>query len=140
MKGHIQNILAPGSLHDEAALLLANALYFKGIWNRKFDKTHTRNMKFHLLNGKNVHIPFMTSKNTSTIIYMDHSMDTKFSVFHTKVRYNHEQTARSSDGNLPEVEEHLGVDVPEHPGKVRSRSVRFAGLLQFGLKLSRFLI
>ncbi|GMP86814.1 hypothetical protein CsSME_00039454 [Camellia sinensis var. sinensis] len=59
-KGLIKDLFRPGSTNGDTALLFANALYFKGKWDRKFDKKLTRNMKFHLLNGKTVRVPLMT--------------------------------------------------------------------------------
>ncbi|KAF5944977.1 hypothetical protein HYC85_015205 [Camellia sinensis] len=35
----------------------------------KFDKTRTRNMNFHLLDGEIVQVPFMTSKRGSRHLY-----------------------------------------------------------------------
>ncbi|KAF5944979.1 hypothetical protein HYC85_015207 [Camellia sinensis] len=61
-KGLIKDLVRPGSINGDTALLFANALYFKGKWDRKFDKKLTRNMKFHLLNGNTVRVPFMTSE------------------------------------------------------------------------------
>ncbi|KAF5950982.1 hypothetical protein HYC85_012975 [Camellia sinensis] len=51
-KGLIKNFLPPGCLYGDTALLFANALYCKGQWDQKFDKTRTRNMNFHLLDGE----------------------------------------------------------------------------------------
>ncbi|GMP86804.1 hypothetical protein CsSME_00039444 [Camellia sinensis var. sinensis] len=68
-KGLIKNFLRPGSLYGNTALLFANALYCKGQWNQKFDKTRTRNMNFHLLDGEIVQVPFMTSKRGSRHLY-----------------------------------------------------------------------
>ncbi|CAL5420817.1 unnamed protein product [Camellia sinensis] len=68
-KGLIKNFLPPGCLYGDTALLFANALYCKGQWDQKFDKTRTRNMNFHLLDGEIVQVPFMTSKRGSRHLY-----------------------------------------------------------------------
>ncbi|CAL5351924.1 unnamed protein product [Camellia sinensis] len=68
-KGLIKNFLPPGCLYGETALLFANALYFEGQWDQKFDKTRTRNMNFHLLDGEIVQVPFMTSKRGGRHLY-----------------------------------------------------------------------
>ena len=40
--GRIKDLLPPGSIDDKATpALLANALYFKGAWERKFDASLT---------------------------------------------------------------------------------------------------
>ncbi|KAH7849744.1 hypothetical protein Vadar_022360 [Vaccinium darrowii] len=65
-RGLIKDILSPGSISRETTLILANALYFKGIWDRgyEFDARWTRNRKFYLLNGSTLSVPFMTSNNS----------------------------------------------------------------------------
>ncbi|KAK4278182.1 hypothetical protein QN277_016064 [Acacia crassicarpa] len=60
--GLIRELLPPDSITADTVLVLANALYFKGAWNsKKFDPTMTETKNFHLLNGGNVQVPFMTS-------------------------------------------------------------------------------
>jgi len=44
----IHDILSPGSLDDLTRLVLANAIYFKGIWARPFEKAATATQPFHL--------------------------------------------------------------------------------------------
>ena len=61
-EGLIKKLLPSGSLHSDTALVFANALYFKGEWDRKFDKTQTKHRDFHLLDGQVVRVPFMTSE------------------------------------------------------------------------------
>ncbi|KAF5950980.1 hypothetical protein HYC85_012973 [Camellia sinensis] len=68
-KGLIKNLLPPGSLYGDTALLFANALYCKGQCDQKFDKTRTRNMNFHLLDEEIAQVPFMTSKRDSRQLY-----------------------------------------------------------------------
>ncbi|KAF5944978.1 hypothetical protein HYC85_015206 [Camellia sinensis] len=68
-KGLIKNLLPHGSLYGDTALLFANALYCKGQWDQKFDKTRTRNMNFHLLDEEIAQVPFMTSKRDSRQLY-----------------------------------------------------------------------
>lgn len=61
--GLIKEILPAGSVDGSTRLIFANALYFKGAWNDKFDSSKTKNNDFFLLNGNSVQVPFMTSKN-----------------------------------------------------------------------------
>jgi len=44
------------------AFILANALYFKGIWTTKFPKSGTKPMPFHSLGGKDIAKDFMTAE------------------------------------------------------------------------------
>ncbi|CAA0816299.1 Serpin-ZX [Striga hermonthica] len=59
--GVIKNLLSPGSVDSMTMLILANALYFKGVWASKFDPSLTQVHDFFLLNGSSVRVPFMTS-------------------------------------------------------------------------------
>ena len=60
--GRIKDLLPPGSIDDKATpALLANALYFKGAWERKFDASLTRDGAFYLATGGHVRVPFMSS-------------------------------------------------------------------------------
>ncbi|KAJ0919643.1 putative Serpin family protein [Helianthus annuus] len=43
-------------------LIIANVVYFKGAWSQKFDRSDTKESDFHLLDGRKVRVPFMTSK------------------------------------------------------------------------------
>nr|XP_043617436.1 serpin-Z10-like [Erigeron canadensis] len=58
--GLIPTIVAEEDLKDEA-ILLANAVYFNGFWSNPFSKYMTTDNDFHLINGKTVSVPFMTS-------------------------------------------------------------------------------
>ncbi|CAN6282245.1 unnamed protein product [Urochloa humidicola] len=60
--GLIKDLLPPGSVDQATTLVLANALYFKGVWTKKFDASKTRYSEFHLLDGSSVQAPFMSSK------------------------------------------------------------------------------
>src|SRR5438552_8463864 len=58
-KEKIQTILPPGSLTDLTRLVLANAIYFKGVWSRQFEKSETSNRPFHLSTARHVEVPLM---------------------------------------------------------------------------------
>ncbi|XP_057793817.1 serpin-ZX-like [Salvia miltiorrhiza] len=60
--GLIKEVLPSGSIDASTRLILANAVYFKGAWNEKFDASETKDHEFFLLNGSSVKAPFMTSK------------------------------------------------------------------------------
>ncbi|KAL8118944.1 hypothetical protein AgCh_016436 [Apium graveolens] len=45
----IKEILPPHSVQRSAKLILANALYFKGVWTRPFNAAYTKDFAFHLL-------------------------------------------------------------------------------------------
>lgn len=69
--GLIKEVLPPGSVDSLSKLILANALYFKGDWEEKFDASKTEKHEFFLLDGSSVEVPFMTSKKKQYIAAFD---------------------------------------------------------------------
>lgn len=57
----IKEILPHGTVNNMTRLIFANALYFKGLWNDKFNASETKDHIFHLLSGGSITAPFMTS-------------------------------------------------------------------------------
>ena len=55
--GKIPKMLS--ELRPEAVMLIINAIYFKGEWTRKFDKTLTRDTDFHLASGGTKRVSMM---------------------------------------------------------------------------------
>ncbi|MBA0627289.1 hypothetical protein Godav_004817, partial [Gossypium davidsonii] len=71
-RGLIRNLLTAEALkviNEDTALILANALYFKGTWAQLFDTSKTKQRVFHLLDGEKVHVPFMTSNRFERYLY-----------------------------------------------------------------------
>jgi serpin B len=63
----IQDILSPGDVNSDVKLVLANAIYFKGMWASPFEKAATSTQSFHL------------SKNSQTdALLMHHFDDVKY--------------------------------------------------------------
>lgn len=50
-------------LDDNTVMLLINAIYFKGIWNSKFDKANTVNRSFYKSDGITIEVPMMKQKS-----------------------------------------------------------------------------
>ncbi|KAF8766229.1 hypothetical protein HU200_007736 [Digitaria exilis] len=65
--GRIKNLLPQGSIHGGTPVVLANALYFKGAWERKFDASLTQDGAFYLPTGSQVRVPFMSSTSKQYI-------------------------------------------------------------------------
>ncbi|KAK9165282.1 hypothetical protein Scep_000473 [Stephania cephalantha] len=65
--GLIKEVLPSGSVDSSTRLILANALYFKGSWDEKFEASSTKEHDFHLLDGSSVQVPFMTSEKKQYI-------------------------------------------------------------------------
>jgi serpin B len=57
-KGKIPNIVDARSLRDAAAVI-TNAVYFKGLWAEPFEKSETQDRPFHLANGREKNVPMM---------------------------------------------------------------------------------
>ncbi|PWA60051.1 hypothetical protein CTI12_AA384290 [Artemisia annua] len=60
--GLIKKILSPDAVDNETQLIFANAVYFKGVWNVKFDPSKTKDYNFHLGDGSKHHIPHQLVK------------------------------------------------------------------------------
>jgi serpin B len=58
-KDKIQDILPPGSLDALTRLVLANAIYFKGVWAEPFPKAETSPQPFHLTADHQTDAPLM---------------------------------------------------------------------------------
>ncbi|CAJ2641054.1 unnamed protein product [Trifolium pratense] len=69
--GLIKTMVPRGSVNDETKLIFANALYFKGTWDEKFDAWKTREYDFHIYNGNSVKVPFITSTKDQFISVFD---------------------------------------------------------------------
>lgn len=49
----------PDTVNRDTSILLANALFFKGIWEKSFSEQGTENKCFYLLSGKCQNTPMM---------------------------------------------------------------------------------
>ncbi|CAD6236574.1 unnamed protein product [Miscanthus lutarioriparius] len=67
--GQIKDLLPMGYLHHGTPAMLANALYFKGVWERNFDAYLTRDETLFLHDGCVVRMPFMSSTSKQCITY-----------------------------------------------------------------------
>ena len=57
--GLISEIIDPGDIRQDLAMILANAIYFEGVWRRPFDKKHNRFDTFYGVDKANPGIEFM---------------------------------------------------------------------------------
>ncbi|KAH0660332.1 hypothetical protein KY290_029680 [Solanum tuberosum] len=67
----IKEILPHGTVNNMTRLIFANALYFKGAWNDKFNASETKDYEFHLLRGGSIIAPFMTSNKKQYAVAFD---------------------------------------------------------------------
>ncbi len=56
---YIKKIISPDDINNQTALILTNAIFFKGEWKAKFDSTLTKPDCFYTLNKKSSKIDFM---------------------------------------------------------------------------------
>ena len=56
-KGRIKELFARGSINPQTLLVLANAIYFKGLWEEEFEPAGR--MPFYLLDGSTVEVEMM---------------------------------------------------------------------------------
>ncbi|XP_020194096.1 putative serpin-Z8 [Aegilops tauschii subsp. strangulata] len=63
----IGSVLGPRSITPLTRVVLGNAMYFKGKWEKPFDKEDTANKPFHRLDGRTVEVPFMKSWSSQFI-------------------------------------------------------------------------
>lgn len=55
----IRELLGPGSLNSDTRLVLTNAIYFKGDWEKPFKKEDTKDEDFHLTAAQAIKTPLM---------------------------------------------------------------------------------
>ena len=61
-QGKIKELIPPGILDHLTRLVLTNAIYFKGNWASRFDKTLTANAPFWVTPAEAVEVPMMAQK------------------------------------------------------------------------------
>ncbi|XP_060199519.1 serpin-ZX-like [Lycium barbarum] len=67
----IKEILPRDGVNNMTRLILANALYFKGVWDEKFNASETKDHEFHLLSGGSVRASLMTSNKKQYVAAFD---------------------------------------------------------------------
>jgi serpin B len=67
----IKDLLPNGSVDARTALVLTNAIYFKGTWQYPFVKQGTTDEPFHLAGGEGVKVPLMKSPRETNFAYAE---------------------------------------------------------------------
>jgi len=62
-RGKIKQILTPDAINPATALILTNAIYFKGDWAEPFKKESTRDLDFTLDGGSKIQCPTMVQSD-----------------------------------------------------------------------------
>ncbi|XP_018021798.1 serpin B3-like, partial [Hyalella azteca] len=58
-KNKIKNLIPEGILDASTCLVLVNAVYFKGLWTKQFDKSRTQDLPFYTDETNSVNVPMM---------------------------------------------------------------------------------
>ena len=58
-KGTIKDLIPEGAISSDTRLVLTNAVFFKALWEKPFDKRQTKSRKFYLSSNKAKEIPMM---------------------------------------------------------------------------------
>ncbi len=67
----IKDLIQPGMIDSYTRLVLTNAIYFKGDWEKAFNKEHTKDEDFHLSAAQAIKTPLMNM--TKSFNYFDGS-------------------------------------------------------------------
>lgn len=62
--GHIKDLLNSRDIPAATAMIIANAVYFKGQWKSPFDEKQTQDGPFHLTSEKELTVPMMHSRGS----------------------------------------------------------------------------
>lgn len=71
-RGRINSIVQPEALNCDISLILANAIYFKGFWEQKFDKAKTTKGDFYIAPGETKKLDMMASENVLQELYFNY--------------------------------------------------------------------
>ncbi|GAB1298066.1 Serine (or cysteine) peptidase inhibitor, clade B, member 6c [Apodemus speciosus] len=67
----IKELLSPGKVNSSTPLVLVNAIYFKGNWEKPFDKEDTREMPFKVSKNEEKPVQMMFRKSTFKMTYVE---------------------------------------------------------------------
>nr|XP_060630714.1 serpin B10-like [Anolis sagrei ordinatus] len=67
----IKNLLPDGAVDSQTALVLVNAIYFKGMWDKKFQKENTTEKSFRLSKIQSKPVQMMFLKDKFPAFYID---------------------------------------------------------------------
>uniref|UniRef100_A0A8D2ZI80 Serpin B6 n=2 Tax=Scophthalmus maximus TaxID=52904 RepID=A0A8D2ZI80_SCOMX len=69
-QGKIKDVLAQGVVNNMTRLVLVNAIYFKGNWNKQFEESATRDAQFRLNKNKTKPVKMMHQKSKFPLTFI----------------------------------------------------------------------
>ncbi|XP_015587825.1 serine protease inhibitor 88Ea isoform X2 [Cephus cinctus] len=63
-KGHIRDLIPAGGITEDSDLVLANAVYFKGLWHSRFDPANSKKDIFYASGSRSTFVTFMRQKGS----------------------------------------------------------------------------
>lgn len=63
----IKDLIPPGAIDSSTALLITNAIYFKGTWVKQFDPEKTRDADFMTGSGTTIRVPMMQRTDDAAV-------------------------------------------------------------------------
>ena len=67
--GLIQDLITSDAISPLTALILTNAIYFKGVWKVQFDPVNTTDRDFEVSSENTVEVPTMNLVDTNDVFY-----------------------------------------------------------------------
>ncbi|MDD3566959.1 MAG: serpin family protein [Bacteroidales bacterium] len=121
-RDRIKNLLPDGSISSQTRLVLTNAIYFKGQWDKEFEKDNTHNDTFTTIDGEKLETPMMNAKEKFNVYQGDGikllELPYKGNDFSMLVLLPNE------DRTLGEIERNLSVDnLNDYISKLAEREV-----------------
>lgn len=102
----IETIL--NEISDDQIMFLLNAIYFKGIWESKFEKKNTEKKDFHLENGSTIQTDFMQQNNT--VNYINNDLFSAIELPYGQGNYNMYVFLPKTDKTLQDITDNLNKD------------------------------
>ncbi|CAG7786209.1 unnamed protein product [Allacma fusca] len=124
-RNKIQNLVSPDDLNALTRLVLVNAIYFKGLWENKFDPEYTRQEQFYVSPTKNVTVDMMKKESDYPYVDLTAELDAKaISIPYKGNRLSMIVILPNKVDGLPELERRLQTyRISDIPPKMRTRKI-----------------
>jgi len=114
-KDKIKDLFAPGVIDKLTRMVLANAVYFKGLWESPFQKSATKDAPFTLADGSKKPVPLMTQTGRFHCDEADGCQ--RISLPYAGAEVSLVVALPKTPGGLPAVERRLSADLFTVPAR-----------------------